>query len=86
VYGGSGAAGAGSSAAAVPEHPLETSGSLTGQILSQGNADEPTPKSRTAKVILVMLIGLAILVAVGLLVVLAARDVFPSFFDGLLKG
>lgn len=84
VYGGPGG-GAGNTALSVPDHALENSGSLTGQILSHGRVDEPTPKSRTAKVVVVLLIGLAILVAVGLLVAIGARDVFASLFDGLLE-
>jgi hypothetical protein len=65
--------------------PLESSGSLTGHILSQGRSDEPTPKANTAKVFLVMTLVLGILVAVGALVVLATGDRFTDLFDSILK-
>lgn len=69
-----------------PGHPLENSGSLTGHILAQGWADAPTSNSNTAKVVLAMLVGLGILIAVGLVIVLAAGDAFKSLFGGLLNG
>jgi hypothetical protein len=66
-------------------NPVENSGSLTGHILAQGWSDTPTPAASTARVVMVLLIGLGILVAVGLLVVFAAGDAFSSLFDGLLN-
>lgn len=69
----------------MPTNQVENSGSLTGHILAQGWTDTPAQKSNTAKVVLVLLVGLGILVAVGLLVVLLAGDVFSSLFDGLLS-
>lgn len=65
--------------------PLESSGSLTGHILSQGRSDGPAPASNTAKVLLVMALVLGILVAVGVLVVLATGDTFSNLFDGFLN-
>ena len=70
---------------ALPANSVENSGSLTGHILAQGWSDTPTPTASTAKVVMVLLIGLGILVAVGLLVVLLAGDAFSSLFDGLLN-
>ena len=64
---------------------VENSGSLTGHILAQGWSDSPTTPASTAKVVVVLLVGLGILVAVGLLVVLVAGDAFSSLFDGLLN-
>ncbi|MEO3928327.1 hypothetical protein ABGB07_31310 [Micromonosporaceae bacterium B7E4] len=69
----------------MPTNQLENSGSLTGHILAQGWTDTPTQKTNTGKVVLVLLIGLGILLAVGLMVVLLAGDAFSSLFDGLLS-
>lgn len=66
--------------------PVENSGSLTGHILAQGWPDTVPTKSHTTRVVAVLAIGLGIVVAVGLLLVLAAGDVFGAFFEGLLKG
>jgi hypothetical protein len=66
--------------------PVETSGSLTGHILAQGAADRPTPKSRTAKVVLIMLVVLAILVALGLLGATVARDTISALLNRLIGG
>lgn len=86
VYGGPGDPGPGHLTVALPPgHPLENSGSLTGHILSQGWPDAPEVKDNTTKVIVVLLAGLGILVAVGLLVVLGAGDIFGSLFNGMLK-
>lgn len=66
---------------------VENSGSLTGHILAQGWTDTPTQQSsNNRKVVLVLLVGLAFLVAVGLLVVLLVGDSFNSLFGGLLGG
>jgi hypothetical protein len=70
---------------AVPSGNPETSGSLTGHILAQGWADTPTPKSN-AKVFLMLLAGLGILVAAGLIMVLATGDTLSKLFGGLLGG
>jgi hypothetical protein len=64
---------------------VENSGSLTGHILAQGWSDAPVPPASTTKVVAVLLVGLGILVAVGLLVVFAVGDAFSSLFDGLLS-
>jgi hypothetical protein len=63
-------------------NPLETSGSLTGHILSGGRADTPTPKSRTARVIVIMVVVLAVVVGLGFL----AATVFNDFLSDLLGG
>lgn len=63
----------------------ETSGSLTGHILAQGRMDEPAGARNTAKVLLIMALVLALLVAVGVLAVLAAGDTFSDLFDGVLN-
>jgi hypothetical protein len=62
--------------------PLESSGSLTGHILSRGHADTPTPKSRTARVIIIMVVVLAVVVGLGFL----AATVFNDFLSDLLGG
>ncbi|GAB3965209.1 hypothetical protein GCM10027615_09590 [Plantactinospora veratri] len=69
----------------MPTNQVENSGSLTGHILAQGWTDTPAQKTNTTRVVLVLLIGLGILVAVGLLVVLLVGDAFSSLFDGLLS-
>jgi hypothetical protein len=59
---------------------------LTGHILAQGWPDAPTPTDpNTIKVIVVLLAGLGILVAVGLLIVFGAADAFGGLFDGLIN-
>ncbi|AVT31163.1 hypothetical protein [Plantactinospora sp. BB1] len=69
----------------MPTNQVENSGSLTGHILAQGWTDTPAQKTNTTRVVLVLMIGLGILVAVGLLVVLLVGDAFSSLFDGLLS-
>ena len=61
---------------------MESSGSLTGHILSRGRADTPTPKSRTARVIIIMVVVLAVVVGLGFL----AATVFNDFLSNLLGG
>jgi hypothetical protein len=68
----------------MPSNQVENSGSLTGHILAQGWTDTPSQKTNTGRVVIVLLVGLSILVAVGLLVVLLVGDAFSSLFDGLL--
>ncbi|MDG4790584.1 hypothetical protein O7626_32515 [Micromonospora sp. WMMD1102] len=70
----------------MPVNAVENSGSLTGHILAQGWTDTPAQKTDNAKVVLVLLVGLGILVAIGLLVVLMLGDAFNNLFDGLLSG
>ncbi|GAA2705067.1 hypothetical protein [Micromonospora olivasterospora] len=67
-----------------PGGSLETSGSLTGHILAQGWSDSPTPRSSTRKVVIVLVASLAVLVAIGLLVVLLAGDAMNGLMGGLL--
>jgi hypothetical protein len=62
--------------------PLESSGSLTGHILSRGRADTPTPKSRTARVVIIMVVVLAVVVGLGFL----GATVFNDFLSNLLGG
>lgn len=66
------------------ENTSEISGSLTGHILAQGWDDAPTPKSRTTKMVVMLLIGLGIVVTVGLLAATLAGDAVSSIFDGVL--
>jgi hypothetical protein len=66
-------------------NPLESSGSLTGHILAQGEADRPTPKSRTAKVIVIGAVLLGVLVVAGLLAATFASDTVKDIFDSLMK-
>jgi hypothetical protein len=85
VYGGAGPGPAQMTMAVASGSPLESSGSLTGHILSQGRSDGPAPAANTAKVFLIMALVLGILVAVGALVVLATGDTFSDLFDSILK-
>jgi hypothetical protein len=66
--------------------PLEQSGSLTGHILAQGHQDARPPKSRTARVIVVLILVLVLLSAFGLLVATVARDAINDVLKGLLGG
>ena len=63
---------------------MEYTGSLTGHILSQGRKDAPTPKSRTAKVVLVMLLVMGVLVVVGIAAAAFAGDTVRQLFDNLI--
>lgn len=64
---------------------LENSGSLTGHILSQGRHDGPTPKSRTAKVLIVLLVILGVLVVGGLVGAIFFQDAITKLLDGLFS-
>jgi hypothetical protein len=64
---------------------IENSGSLTGHILSQGRHDGPTPKSRTAKVIVIMLVVLGIMVVGGLVAAIFFRDAITEMLNGLFS-
>jgi hypothetical protein len=87
TYGGATPLGAGQTTTAFPAgSPLENSGSLTGHILASGRADGPTPKSNTAKVLLIGLVMLAVLVLAGLLAATLAGDVVSDVFGGLIGG
>ncbi|MDG4774311.1 hypothetical protein [Solwaraspora sp. WMMD792] len=66
---------------------VENSGSLTGHILAQGWADLPEREDRsTTKVVLAMVVGLAVMVVIGIVAVLAVGNTFTDIFDGLLGG
>jgi len=64
---------------------LEVSGSLTGHILAQGEADERRTGWRTARVVLILLLVVAILVAVGFGVAIVAGDAVTDFFNGIIE-
>jgi len=64
---------------------MEISGSLTGHILAQGQKDGPTPKSRTAKVIVIMLVVMSVLVLVGVIAATFASDTVSEIFDNLIN-
>jgi hypothetical protein len=87
VYGGLGGPGPGDMTIAVRTgNPVDNTGSLTGHILAQGWTDTPTSTAGTAKMLGVLVAGLAVLVAIGLLVVFTAGDTFSNLFGGLLSG
>ncbi|TDB69497.1 hypothetical protein E1165_28395 [Micromonospora sp. KC723] len=66
-------------------NPLENSGSLTGHILAQGWADNPTvEKSRTTRVVVVLATSLVLLVAMSVLVVLLAGDAMDGLVGNLI--
>jgi hypothetical protein len=76
--------GAGAAGTYNPAGPLETSGSLTGHILAQGSADGPTPKSRTAKVVMIMMLVLGLLVVSGLTAAILFSDAITRTLNGIL--
>ena len=85
VYGGPDSPGPADMTIVMPiRNPVENTGSLTGHILAQGWTDTPTSNAGTAKMIGVLVAGLAVLVAIGLLVVFAAGDTFSTLFGGML--
>jgi len=87
TYGGQGGVGIGQMTMTLGGgSSLETSGSLTGHILSQGHADAPSHKTHTAKVIVVGLILLGLLVVGGLIAATAAGDALTDIFNGFLNG
>jgi hypothetical protein len=64
---------------------LETSGSLTGHILAQGEVDAPRTKWRTGTVVLILFVVLLVLVAAGWAVAIVAGDAVTDFFNGLIE-
>ncbi|GAB2928516.1 hypothetical protein GCM10027280_14960 [Micromonospora polyrhachis] len=66
--------------------PSETTGSLTGHILAQGWADTPDSAGSTAKVMIMLLVGLGIVVVIGLVLAITAGDAISSVFNGILGG
>ncbi|GAA0921803.1 hypothetical protein [Virgisporangium aurantiacum] len=65
-------------------NPVESSGSLTGHILGQGRADTPTPKSRTAKVVIILAVVLVVMVLLGLLAATLFNDMISDLLGGAL--
>ena len=65
-------------------NPVESSGSLTGHILGQGRADTPTPKSRTAKVVIILVSVLVVMVLLGLLAATLFNDMISDLLGGAL--
>jgi hypothetical protein len=65
----------------LPGSPLEHSGSLTGHILSQGS-DTPPPRSRTTRVVVIMTVVLSLLVVIGLVIAIFARNALLSVLTG----
>lgn len=59
------------------------SGSLTGEVLSHGDPDQPG-RSRTIVVLLTILGALLMLAVFGATVTVLAGDALSSFFDSLL--
>ncbi|MER7419027.1 hypothetical protein ABT346_19960 [Micromonospora peucetia] len=83
---GAGTEGPGFSTVALPDNPVENSGSLTGHILAQGWTETPTEeRSSTTKVVVVLAASLGLLVAIGVLVVLLANDTVGGLVDGVLS-
>lgn len=65
-------------------NPVESSGSLTGHILGQGRADTPTPRSRTAKVVIILVVVLVVMVLLGLLAATLFNDMISDLLGGAL--
>jgi hypothetical protein len=66
--------------------PLDTSGSLTGHILAQGNPDQDGPAPSMNKVMIAMLLVLGVLVVGGLLVAVLAGNQLTSLLGSLFRG
>jgi hypothetical protein len=64
---------------------LETSGSLTGHILAQGQHDAPRTGWRTGRVVLIMVVVLLVLVGAGWGVAVLAGDAVTDLFNGLIE-
>ncbi|SCL37794.1 hypothetical protein GA0074692_4790 [Micromonospora pallida] len=87
VYGGSVTEGPGFATVALPPgNPVENTGSLTGHILAQGWADTPVERSRTTRVVLVLIASLGLLVAISLVLVLMANDAMGGLMENLING
>ncbi|MEV1146349.1 hypothetical protein AB0I76_22190, partial [Micromonospora sp. NPDC049799] len=85
LYGGT--EGPGFATVALPGNPaLENSGSLTGHILAQGWAASPAEeRSRTARVVIVLVAALGLLVGISVLVVLLAGDAMDGLVGSVLN-
>jgi hypothetical protein len=62
-------------------NPVEHSGSLTGHLLSQG-IQAPPPRSRNTRVIVIMTVVLAVLVILGLIIAVFARNELLNILKG----
>ncbi|WP_082312826.1 hypothetical protein [Salinispora fenicalii] len=79
--------GSGLSAVAFPANPAETSSSLTGHILAQGWTETSTDqRSSNTRVLVALAASLALLVAIGVVVVLIANNALDGVFGNLLSG
>jgi len=67
-----------------PSGQMETSGSLTGHILSQGRVDEaPAPRSHTARVIVILIVALGTIVVLGAVAGIFFRDALTELLKNL---
>ncbi|WP_050563700.1 superantigen-like protein SSL4 [Salinispora pacifica] len=79
--------GSGLSTVAFPVNPVENSGSLTGHILAQGRTEisnEQRPSN--TRVLAALAASLALLVAIGVVVVLIANNALDGAFENLSSG
>jgi hypothetical protein len=83
VYGGPGPHGSATRAPAVAAGSPETSGSLTGHILAQGQADVARPTNSTARSIMRAALVIAALAAIGLLCAALAGGSVGALVEGL---
>ena len=60
---------------------MENSGSLTGHILAQGQAETTQARRSYAKVGLVLAVGLGVLIGIGVLVVLFVSNSITGLLD-----
>ncbi len=79
--------GSGLSTVAFPVNPVENSGSLTGHILAQGRTEASNEqRSSNTRVLVALAASLALLVAIGLVVVLIANSALDGAFESLSSG
>jgi len=65
---------------------LDSSGSLTGHILARGAPDVLPPKSRTARVIVILGVALGTVVVASFVIAIFFRDTITQLFNGFFSG
>jgi hypothetical protein len=89
VYGGGTPVGFQQSGAGFrPSSPMETSGSLTGHILSQGRPDAPeapVQKGSTGRVVVILAVALGTLVIIGMIIAIFFHDALSHLFKSLFS-
>ena len=65
---------------------MDSSGSLTGHILSSGAPDVLPPKSRTARVIVILAVALGVVVVISFVLAIFFRDTLTQLINGFFSG